>query len=41
MDQGSLCSMPQYREMSGPGSESGWVGEQEEGKGIGDFWGGN
>jgi hypothetical protein len=27
--------MPQYREISGPGSEGGWVGEQEEG---GDKW---
>ena len=26
-------SMPQYRGMPGPGSRSGWVGEQEEGGG--------
>jgi hypothetical protein len=25
--------MPQYRGMPGPGSRSGWVGEQGEGKG--------
>jgi hypothetical protein len=25
-------SMPQYRGMSGPGIESGWVGEQREGR---------
>jgi hypothetical protein len=29
---------PQYRGMPGPGSGSGWVGEQGEGEGIGDFW---
>ena len=27
-------SMPQYRGMSGPGSGSGWVGEQVEGGGY-------
>jgi hypothetical protein len=26
-------SVPQYRGMPGPGSRSGWVGEQEEGGG--------
>jgi hypothetical protein len=31
-------SMPQYRGMPGPGSRSGWVGEQEEGKGQRAFW---
>jgi hypothetical protein len=25
-------SMPQYRELQGPGSGSGWVGEQGEGR---------
>jgi hypothetical protein len=25
--------MPQYRRMPGPGSRSGWVGEQGEGEG--------
>jgi hypothetical protein len=25
--------MPQYRIMPGPGSRSGWVGEQDEGEG--------
>ena len=34
-------SMPQGREMPGPGSRSGWVGEQGEREGIGDFWRGN
>ena len=34
-------SMPQYRGMPGPGSRSGWVGEQREGERIGDFWKGN
>jgi hypothetical protein len=29
--------MPQYRVMSGPGSRSGWVGEQEEGGEDGRF----
>jgi hypothetical protein len=29
--------MPQYRGMPGPESRSGWVGEQGEGEGIGDF----
>jgi hypothetical protein len=29
--------MPQYRGMPGPGSRSGWVGEQGEGERIGDF----
>jgi hypothetical protein len=28
-----FCSMPQYRGMPGPGSGSGWVGEQGEGRG--------
>jgi hypothetical protein len=28
---------PQYREMPGPGSRSGWIGEQREGESIGDF----
>ena len=31
-------SMPQYRGMSGPGTGSGWVGEQGKGEGIGIFW---
>ena len=26
--------MPQYREMLGPGSRSGWVGEQGKGGGV-------
>ena len=30
-------SMPQYREMPGPGSGSGWVGEQEEREGYREF----
>jgi hypothetical protein len=34
-------SMPQYRRMSGPGSGSGWVGEQGVGERIGEFWRGN
>jgi hypothetical protein len=29
--------MPQYRGMPGPGSRSGWVGEQEEGGGYRGF----
>jgi hypothetical protein len=29
--------MPQYRGMPGPGSGSGWVGEQEEGGGYRGF----
>jgi hypothetical protein len=29
--------MPQYRGMSGPGSRSGWVGEQGERKGFRGF----
>jgi hypothetical protein len=29
--------MPQYRGMPGPGSGSGWAGEQGRGEGIGDF----
>jgi hypothetical protein len=29
--------MPQYRGMPGPGSRSGWVGEQGEGGGKGEF----
>jgi hypothetical protein len=33
--------MPQYRGMPGPGNRSGWVGEQGEGEGIGDFQRGN
>ena len=33
-------SMPQYRRMPGPGSGSGWVGEQS-GEGIGGFQRGN
>jgi hypothetical protein len=33
--------MTQCREMSGPGSRSGWVGERGGmGWGIGGFWGG-
>ena len=31
-------SMPQCRGMPGPGSRSGWVGEQGEEKRIGRFW---
>jgi hypothetical protein len=31
-------SMPQYKRMPGPGSGSGWVGEQEEVKGDRGFW---
>jgi hypothetical protein len=27
--------MPQYRGVPGPGSRSGWVGEQGEGEGVG------
>jgi hypothetical protein len=34
-------SMPQYRGMPGPGRGNGWVEEQGEGEGIGDFWRGN
>jgi hypothetical protein len=30
-------SMPQYRGLLGPGSWSGWVGEQGEGERIRDF----
>jgi hypothetical protein len=30
-----------HRGMPGPGSGSGWVGEQGEGEGIEDFWRGN
>jgi hypothetical protein len=30
--------MPQYRGIPGPGSRSGWIGEQGRGEGIGDFW---
>jgi hypothetical protein len=30
-------SMPQYREMLGPGSANGWVREQEEGRGYRGF----
>jgi hypothetical protein len=33
--------MPQYRGMPGPGSVSGWVGEQGEGEEIGSFQRGN
>jgi hypothetical protein len=34
-----LAKMTQYRGMPGPGSWSGWVGEQGGGRGcIGDFW---
>jgi hypothetical protein len=33
--------MPQYRGMPGPGSGSGWVGDQWEREGIGDFQRGN
>jgi hypothetical protein len=33
--------MPQYGGMTGPGSGSGWVGEQGEGGGLGDFQRGN
>jgi hypothetical protein len=33
--------MPQYRGIPGPGSGSGWVGEQGEEEGIGDFQRGN
>jgi hypothetical protein len=33
--------MPQYRGMPKPGSGSGWVGEQGEGKEIGGFQRGN
>jgi hypothetical protein len=33
--------MHQYRRMPGPGSWSGWVAEQGEGEGIGDFQKGN
>jgi hypothetical protein len=29
--------MPQYRGMPGPGSGSGWAGDQEEGEGLRDF----
>jgi hypothetical protein len=29
--------MPQYRGMPGPGSGSGWVGEQREGEGYRGF----
>jgi hypothetical protein len=29
--------MPQYQGMPGPKSRSGWVGEQGEGEGRGDF----
>jgi hypothetical protein len=36
-----LGSMPQYRAMPGPGSKSGWVGEQGEGERIGGFGRGN
>jgi hypothetical protein len=35
------CSMPQYRGMPGPGSGSGWVGEQGKGEGDRGFWRGN
>ena len=34
-------SMPQYSSIPGPGSGSGWVGEQGEEEGIGGFWRGN
>jgi hypothetical protein len=34
-------SMPQCRGMPRPESRSGWVGEQGEREGIGDFWRGN
>jgi hypothetical protein len=34
-------SVPQYREMPGPKSWSGWIGEQGRGKGIGSFQRGN
>ena len=34
-------SMPQFREMSGPGSRSGWVGSMGRGERIGDFQRGN
>jgi hypothetical protein len=34
-------SMPQCRGMPGPGSRSGWVGEQGRWKGIGGFQRGN
>ena len=30
-------SYPQYRGMPGPGSKSGWVGEQGRADGVGDF----
>jgi hypothetical protein len=33
MEGEALGSMAQYRGMSGPGSRSGWVGEQGEGGG--------
>jgi hypothetical protein len=33
--------MPQYRGMPGPGSGSGWVGDQGKGERIGDFLEGN
>ena len=35
---GSKLYMPQYRGMPGLRSESGWVGEQGGGEGIGNFW---
>jgi hypothetical protein len=39
----SFCEgcMPQYRGMTGQGSRSGWIGDQEGGAGIGDFCRGN
>ena len=30
--------MPQYRGTPGPRSGSEWVGEQDKGEDIGDFW---
>jgi hypothetical protein len=34
---GKVASMTQYREMPGPGSRSGWVGEQGNGGGDREF----